>query len=202
MNHEAMIGPLSRISGSVVLTTILLLLTASYSICPALAQPTLSNYNASDGLKLGSLNFSNDVINGSSLISVMGVSMVKGIKVTGINLLPNNEISIILRHNSPIVFQQNTSLPRSVTVTVLRAPMDLQNLISMAFAQSDKITNSNYTNNTLTNILQSSADFKLQPTGVENATSLTNKINPFSLIKSIEIGSSTYLILIQWILNW
>ena len=76
----------------------------------------------------------------------------------------------------------------------LRAPMSLRNLTSMAFAQSDKIVNSNDTNNinnTLTNILRP-ANFAFQPTGIENGTSLANKINPFSFIKDIQIGSSIH----------
>jgi hypothetical protein len=195
MSHQEMKAHLPKISLS-ILVTMPLLFPALYSILPALGQRSLGDYTTNpEGLKLGSLNFANDIVNGSSVFGATGLSMIKGIKVTGINLLPNNEVSIILRHTDPVIFQQNTSSPRSVTVMVLRVPMSLQNLTTMAFAQADKFVNNSNTyniNNTLTNVL-SPANFALQPTGIENATSLTNNINPLSFIKNIQIGSSTVI---------
>ena len=44
--------------------------------------------------------------------------MVDGVKVTGVNVLQNNEVSVMLRHI--MTKPGNTTLPGSVTVTALK----------------------------------------------------------------------------------
>ena len=101
---------------------------ALLSVLSAVTQAAFIN----SALDFGPLNFANNMLNGSSIFGAAGVSIVDGIKVTGVTLLPNGEISIRLRHiiTAPGA-TLNESLPRSVTVTLVRTPMNLQDLTSM-----------------------------------------------------------------------
>src|SRR5438132_8674827 len=58
---------------------------------------------------------------------------VNGVKVTGVNL-GNNEISVTLRHLPTTGINDVTRIPPSVTVTVIRLPMSLKDLMSLAAA--------------------------------------------------------------------
>ena len=49
-------------------------------------------------MNFGSMNFANNIFNSSSLFGSLGMSMVNGVKVTGVNVLQNNEVSVTLRH--------------------------------------------------------------------------------------------------------
>jgi hypothetical protein len=122
----------------------LLFLTTSSSLTnPALAQPMMMTGNSSicsisNGMNFGTMNFAN-IFNGSSLFGALGMSMVDGVKVTEVNVLPNNDVSVTLKHiiTNPI----NTTLPGGVTVTAIRAPMNLRDLMSVASAVSNSTTN-------------------------------------------------------------
>jgi hypothetical protein len=53
--------------------------------------------------------------------------MVDGVKVTGVNVLQNNEVSIMLSHI--VTKPGNTTLPESVTVAALTVPMNPRDLM-------------------------------------------------------------------------
>lgn len=125
--------------------------TTTITTLPATTITTGRNNNAVD---FGPLNFANNMLNGSSIFGAAGVSMVDGIKVTGVTLLQNGEISIQLRHimMAPAA-RLNASLPRSVTVTLIRIPMNLQDLTSIVAAGSN-MTNNNNTGNPAANAMK------------------------------------------------
>jgi hypothetical protein len=122
------------------------------------------------------------MLNGLSIFGAAGVSMVHGIKVTSVNL-PNGEISIQLRHiiTGPAA-TINASLPKSSTVTLIRIPMNVQDLTSMVAAGSN-MTNNNNTGNPAANALQGFSS----PMGAVNSS----KFNPSSIFKNIQLGSSS-----------
>ena len=154
--------------------------TTTTTILPTTTITTGSNNNALD---FGPLNFANSMLNGSSIFGAAGVSMVDGIKVTGVTLLPNGEISIQLRHiitaPAPTL---NASLPRSVTVTLIRIPMNLQDLISVVAAGSNMTNNKNI-GNPAANAMQEFSS----PMGAVNS----NMFNPLSMLKNMQLGSSS-----------
>jgi hypothetical protein len=146
--------------------------------------PTTTTGGGNNALDFGSLNFANNMLNGSSIFGAAGVSMVDGIKVTGVTLLPNSEISIQLRHiiTTTPALTVNASLPRSVTVTLIRIPMNLQDLTSMVAAASN-MTNNNNTGNPAASAMQGFSS----PMGAVNS----NNFNPLSMLKNIQLGSSS-----------
>jgi hypothetical protein len=168
---------------------------------PALAQPmmtgnnsnalfgTLGNSisggsgNGSNGMNLGIMNFAN-IFNSSSLFGSLGMSMVDGVKVTGVNVLSNNDVSVTLKHITTNSI--NTTLPAGVTVTAIRVPMNLKDLISAVSAVSNSTTNGGGNNvmNMMTGPMQG---FGATKTG--NSTSFMS--NPFVFLKTIQIGSSS-----------
>jgi hypothetical protein len=154
--------------------------TTTITTLPATTITTGSNNNALD---FGPLNFANNMLNGSSIFGAAGVSMVDGIKVTGVTLLPNGEISIQLRHimMAPAA-TINASLPRSVTVTLIRVPMNLQDLTSIV-ATGSNMTNNNNTGSPAANAMQGFTS----PMGAVNS----NKFNPLSMLKNVQLGSSS-----------
>ena len=116
-----------------ILSLLFMITPSSIFNNPALAQPTIATGSSSIGgsaMNFGSMNLVNDIMNSSSISATLGMSTVKGVKVTGINLLQNNEVSVTLRQI--ITSSGNTSLPGSVTVIALRLPMNLGDLMSMA----------------------------------------------------------------------
>jgi hypothetical protein len=147
--------------------------TTTITTLPATTITTGSNNNALD---FGPLNFANNMLNGSSIFGAAGVSMVDGIKVTGVTLLPNGEISIQLRHimMAPAA-TINASLPRSVTVTLIRVPMNLQDLTSIV-ATGSNMTNNNNTGSPAANAMQGFTS----PMGAVN-----------SMLKNVQLGSSS-----------
>lgn len=139
-----------------------------------------SNNGSHNGMNLGAMNFAN-ILNGTSLFGTLGMSMVNGVKVTGVNVLPNNEVSVTLKHI--ITNTVNTTLPGGVTVTAIRIPMSLKDLISAVSTLSNSTTNGGGNNvmNKMTGPMQG-----FGAAGEENSTSFV----PFVFLKSIEIGSS------------
>ena len=147
---------------------------ALLSVLSAVTQAAFIN----SALDFGPLNFANNMLNGSSIFGAAGVSIVDGIKVTGVTLLPNGEISIRLRHiiTAPGA-TLNESLPRSVTVTLVRTPMNLQDLTSMVAAGNNMANNNNNTGNPAANTIQQFSS----PMGAANS----NKFNPLSMLKNM-----------------
>lgn len=151
---------------------------------PAIAQSNMTGNisgagvgsgSSSTGMNFGSMNFAN-IFNSSSLFGTLGSSTVDGIKVTGVNVLPNGDISVTLRHI--ITNPGNTTLPGPVTVTAIRVPMNLRDLMSLASAAANKTANGGNNNmNMMMNPMQ----------GYGNPASFMS--NPLSFLKNIQIGS-------------
>src|SRR5919202_1535844 len=103
------------------------------------AQPMMSDSSigmgnsGSSGMDFNPMSFANNLSNASSLYGSVGISMVNGVKVTSINLLENNEISVTLRHFPAAADTSNSlsattmsaaALPPRVTVAAIRVPMN------------------------------------------------------------------------------
>jgi hypothetical protein len=134
-------------------------------------------------MNFGIMNFAN-IFNSSSLFGALGMSMVDGVKVTGISILPNNDVSVTLKHIT--TNSVNTTLPGGVTVTAIRVPMNLKDLISTISAVSNGTTNGGGNNvmNMMTGPMQGFGSTK-----AGNSTSFMS--NPFGFLKTIQIGSSS-----------
>jgi hypothetical protein len=162
----------------------LLFITPSSFNSLALAQQTMSSSGlGNSGMDFGSMNFANNIFNSSSLFGTVGMSMVDGIKVTGVNFLQNNEVSVTLRHI--ITNPGNTTLPGSVTVTAIRVPMNLRDLMSIASAAaaaSNKTANSGGNNMNMMSSMQGYGSAGGNPT--------SSMSNPLAFLKNIQIGSS------------
>jgi hypothetical protein len=174
----------------------LLFITPSSFNSLALAQQTMSSSGlGNSGMDFGSMNFANNIFNSSSVFGTVGMSMVDGVKVTGVNVLQNNEVSVMLRHI--MTKPGNTTLPGSVTVTAIRVPMNLRDLLSIAStaaaAASNKTANSGGDNNM--NMMMGSMQ-GYGPAG-GNPTSFMN--NPLAFLKNIQIGSSN-IVNANWML--
>jgi hypothetical protein len=142
------------------------LITGATSFQTTLAQPMMGESNMGMGNGGGAgmnfnnpMSFANNLFNASSLYGSVGVSMVNGVKVTSISVLENNEISVTLRHsaatpsskattagnnvNASTTMSSSSSSPQRVTVTAIRIPMNLKDLLALA-SQSSSLSNSIY----------------------------------------------------------
>jgi hypothetical protein len=116
--------------------------------------------------------------------------------VTSINLLGNNEISVTLKHLALSDNDANASAmsspPQRVTVTAIRAPMNLKDLMSLASESSKMMAHD--TNNTMINPMMMGGP--MQGFGVANNG--TNNVNPLSLLTALQIGSSSTTANADW----
>lgn len=185
-----------------------LLMTATTSFHAALAQPIVDGSNmtmgkgGSDsggggaGMNFNPMSFANNMFNASSLYGSVGISMVNGVKVTSINLLDNNEISVTLRHSATAAAANNLnastmSAPPRVTVTAMRAPLNLKDLMSLASESSKMMTASNTSNPMM---MGGSPMDGLSGT-VDKGT---NNVNPLSFLTHLQIGSSSTIANADW----
>jgi hypothetical protein len=160
----------------------LVIFTTSSLNNPALGQLMMTGNSSGNGMSLGTMNFAN-IFNGSSFFGALGTSIVNGVKVVGINVLPNNDVSVTLKHI--ITNPSNTTLPGGVTVTAIRVPLNLRDVISAASAVSNSTRNGgNNVMNMTTGPVQGFGATKR-----ENSTSIMS--NPFAFPKTIQIGSSS-----------
>jgi hypothetical protein len=192
---------------SVLGLTALLILTAiiatTNSIQTTLAQPimdanSMRTANGGTGMNFNPLSMANNMLNASSIYGSVGISTVNGVKVTSINLLGNNEISVTLKHLAPSANDVNAStmsLPPRVTVTAIRAPMNLKDLITLA-SESGKMM-AHDTNNTMINPMMMGGPMQGFG-GFGGANNDTNKVNPFSLLTALQIGSSSTAANANW----
>ena len=192
------------------------LIIAATSFQTTLAQPMMTDNNmgtgngGDSGMNFNPMSFANNIFNASSLYGSVGISMVNGVKVTAINLLENNEISVTLRHSAATSSSMATTasnninassmmlLPQRVTVTAIRIPMNLKDLMSLA-SQSSKMA----TNNSATNTNNPFMMGGMQGYGSaanNNNTSSMNNINPLSFITKLQIGSSSTMDNANWAL--
>ena len=151
----------------------LVIFTTSSLNNPALAQPMMTGNSSGNGMNLGTMNFAN-IFNGSSFFGALGTSII---------VLPNNDVSVTLKHiiTNPV----NSTLPGGVTVTAIRVPLNLRDLISAASAVSNSTRNGG---NNVTNMTTGPVQ-GFGATKGENSTSIMS--NPFAFPKSIQIGSSS-----------
>jgi hypothetical protein len=192
------------------------LITGITSFHATLAQPMMGDSSMSMGNGGGAgtdfnpLSFANNILNASSLYGSVGISMVNGVRVTSINLLENNEISVTLRHfattpsstaitagnNLNASTMMSSSLPpQRVTVTTIRVPMNLKDLMSLASQSSKMATNNSTTTNTNNAFMMGG----MQGLGsAANGTSSMNNINPLSFITRLQIGSSSTMANADW----
>ena len=184
----------------VVLLTLATLIIGATSFQVTLAQPTMDDSNNTDmgngssgaGMDFNPMSFANNIFNASSLYGSVGISMVNGVKVTSINLLENNEIAVTLRHSGAAgtsiannINASTASQPR-VTVTAIRAPMNLKDLMSLA-SESGKMMTGNRTSNTMGNPMMGGGPLE----GFGGTGNGTSSINPLSFLTNLQVGSSS-----------
>lgn len=189
----------------IALLMLALLMTATTSFHAALAQPIVDGSNmtmengGSDsgggaGMNFNPMSFANNMFNASSLYGSVGISMVNGVKVTSINLLENNEISVTLRHSATAANNLNASTmsaPPRVTVTVMRAPLNLKDLMSLASESSKMMTDSNTSNP----MMMGSSPLQGLSGAVDKGA---NNVNPLSFLTHLQIGSSSTIANADW----
>ena len=172
---------------------------ANNATTPAINQtgpPSVANGTSSTPLSnrtsLSSiLPFTNNIFNGSSLSGVVGISSVNGVKVTGVNL-GNNEISVTLRHILTTGINNVSSVPPSVTVTVIRLPTNFQDLMSLAAASGSMGNSTSMMMANNANPVNAMIGQGLGGVGA-NATTQNNPLKALALLKNIQIGSSRIL---------
>lgn len=186
-------------------TALLILATiiaTTNSIQTTLAQPIMdaSSMNvgndSTSGMNFNPLSVANNLFNASSIYGSVGISMVNGVKVTSINLLGNNEISVTLKHLSPSTNDANAntmSSPPRVTVTAIRAPLNLKDLMTLA-SESGKMM-AHDTNNTMINPMMMGGPMHGFGGAANNDT---NKVNPMFLLTTLQIGSSSTAANADW----
>jgi hypothetical protein len=139
--------------------------------------------------------------------------MVNGVKVTSISVLENNEISVTLRHSAAdtpsseattagnnvnaSTTMSSSSLPQRVTVTAIRIPMNLKDLLALA-SQSSKMANNNSSTNTNNQFMTGSMQGFGSAANNNNNTNSLNNINPLSFITKLQIGSSSTMANADW----
>ena len=190
----------------IALLMLALLMTATTSFHAALAQPIVdgssnmtmekggSDSGGGAGMNFNPMSFANNMFNASSLYGSVGISMVNGVKVTSINLLENNEISVTLRHSAAAANNLNASTlsaPPRVTVTVMRAPLNLKDLMSLA-SESSKMMGANNASNPMM-----MGGGPLQGFG-RAGNNGTNNVNPLSFLTGLQIGSSSTVANADW----
>jgi hypothetical protein len=191
-----------------VLLTLAILITGATSFQATLAQPMMGDSNmgmgmgnssGNAGIDFNPMSFANNIFNASSLYGSVGISMVNGVKVTSINLLENNEIAVTLRH-SPAADTSNSvsattassaALPSRVTVTAIRAPLNLKDLMSLA-SESSKMMGANNASNPMM-----MGGGPLQGFG-RAGNNGTNNVNPLSFLAGLQIGSSSTVANADW----
>jgi len=186
------------------------LITGTTSLQTTLAQLTVDDSNMSignggnAGTNSNAMSFANNIFNASSLYGSVGISMVRGVKVTSINLLENNEISVTLRHFADADTATNNNVnistmlpppPPRVTVTAIRAPMNLKDLMSLASQSSKMMAANNNTGNTMTNPAMMGGGPLAGFGGADNGT---NNVNPLSFLTDLQIGSSGTIANANW----
>ena len=153
------------------------------------------------------MSLANNMFNASSLYGSLGISMVDGVKVTSINLLGNNEISVTLRHsaatdaatannNVNANATMSTALPPRVTVTAIRAPLNIKDLMSLASQSTNKMMAANNTSSSSMSNPMMMGGGPLA--GFGGAYNGTNNVNPLSFLGDLQIGSSSTIANTDW----
>jgi hypothetical protein len=148
-------------------------------------------------------SFANSIFNATSTFAGVGTSIVDGVEVSGINFdKSQNQLSITLDRSAIQVQGSNnnitstdttiaaSSIPssNSVSVIAMRIPISMSDILSMAAASSSSSSSLN------------ALDGGVGDSTTENQVSSfssSDTFNPFSLLSSLQIGSST-LIDVDW----
>lgn len=195
---------IKSVLGLTALLILAIIIATTNSIHTTLAQPIMdanrmSTTNGGSGMNFNPLNIANNMLNASSIFGSVGVSTVNGVKVTSINLLGNNEISVTLKHLAPSgndVNASTVSSPPRVTVTAIRAPMNLKDLMTLA-SESGRMM-SHDTNNTMINPMMMGGPMQGFGGFGGGANNDTSKVNPLSLLTALQIGSSSTAANADW----
>ena len=157
------------------------------------AIPSSSSSMMDFGLLMDS--FAGSVFNATSIFGGIGTSMVNGIEVSGIGLdKGQNRLYVILSDTAApqvrignnvtssdtINTTSSTVNSTSVSIIAMRIPINMADILSLAAASSS--SNDDIFSNTLRNTSEN--EFDAFP---------SNRINPFSLLSNLQIGSSTLI---------
>ena len=141
-------------------------------------------------------SFANSIFNATSTFAGVGTSIVDGVEVSGINFdKSQNQLSVTLSRSAIQVQGSNnnitstdttiaaSSIPssNSVSVIAMRIPISMSDILSMAAASSSSSSSLN------------ALDGGVGDSTTENQVSSfsSDTFNPFSLLSSLQIGSST-----------
>jgi hypothetical protein len=180
---------LMSITASLVLFVLLVTLTSFPTVVLAqLQQPTTgssSNKGSSAAQNLNSAKLLNRLEKIPSLSNIVGVSMVNGIKVSGISV-GDTDLSVTLRRQITAANNNTTgNMSSSLPVTVIATKLPITNLsavLSTVAASTD-----------LAMATQNSANPMDAPTGQigSNAAIQSNAFQILSLLKNIQIGAGS-----------
>ena len=147
-------------------------------------------------------SFANSIFNGTSTFAGVGTSIVDGVEVSGINLdKSQNQLSVTLdrsaiqvqRSNNSITSTDTTiaasSIPssNSVSVIAMRIPISMSDILSMVADSSSSSSSFNALDGGIGDSITENQDSPFS----------SDTLNPFSLLSSLQIGSST-LIDVDW----
>ncbi|HEU4446881.1 MAG TPA: hypothetical protein VFR94_19575 [Nitrososphaeraceae archaeon] len=157
--------------------------------------PFSSSPTSSMDFELFMESFTNSIFNGTSIFGGVGTSMVNGVKVSGISLNSNESRLLVTLSGTPTQLlgrNDNTSLTNdttstttttnaeslnSVTVIAMRIPINLADILSLAQASSSQSLDN---------------DMMTEDMGFnEDSIFPSDSFNPFSLLSSMQIGSSS-----------
>jgi hypothetical protein len=161
-------------------------------------QPSLpfsSSPSSSMDFELFMESFTNSIFNGTSIFGGVGASMVNGVKVSGISLDSNESRLLVTLSGTPTQLlgrNNNTGLTNdttstttttnaeslnSVTVIAMRIPINLADILTLAQASSSQSLDN---------------DMMTKDMGFnEDSIFPSDSFNPFSLLGSMQIGSSS-----------
>jgi hypothetical protein len=151
------------------------------------ASPTIGNDTSSSTSSLDSSKLVKKLEKVSSLSNIVGISLVDGIKVSGINI-GDTDMSVTLRYqavggnvsNTGNASASSSSLP--VTIIATKLPVsNLTQLLSMVEAMRNMATT------TATNNANPMGSILGQP-GSSNAAMESNAVQILSLLRNIQIG--------------
>jgi len=165
--------------------------------------PSTSSSTMDFGMFMDS--FANSIFNGTSTFAGVGTSIVDGVQVSGISLdKSQNQLSITLSRTATQVRGANnvtdidttTTIPTSnipnsdsVSVIAMRLPISMSDILSMATASSSSSSD--------LDVLDSGIGDDTTENQLSSFPSDSSSFNPFLLLSSLEIGSST-LIDVGW----
>jgi hypothetical protein len=146
------------------------------------ASPNIGNNTSSSTSSLDSSKLVKKLEKVSSLSNIVGISLVDGIKVSGINV-GDTDLSVTLRYQAVGGNVSNTGNASSLPVTIISTKLPVSNLtqlLSMVEAMRNMATTAASNANPMGSILG-------QP-GSSNAAMESNAVQILSLLRNIQIG--------------